>query len=139
MGLLRTELLYVDRPELPDEDEQTAGLAAILRVLGPLPAVVRTLDVGGDKLLPALHLDAWRHGPLGQRGLRYGLGHPEVLRTQLRAILRAAHGAAGEVWVMAPMVTLAAEARAFRGLVDDAWAGTSTARGSRTPGRRRSA
>ena len=119
VGLLRTELLYVDRPTLPDEDEQTAELAALLRALGGRPAVVRTLDVGGDKLLPALHLDPWRHGPLGERGLRYSLTHPDLLRTQLRAILRAAHRAPGPVSVMAPMVTLAAEARWFRTQVDD--------------------
>ena len=117
VGLLRSELLYVDRPDLPGEDEQAAGLAALLRVLGPRPVTVRTLDAGGDKLLPALALDPWRHGPLGVRGLRYGLRHPDLLRTQLRAILRAAHDAAGEVRVMAPMVTVADEARAFRHLV----------------------
>ncbi|MGH3490971.1 MAG: phosphoenolpyruvate--protein phosphotransferase [Actinopolymorphaceae bacterium] len=120
VGLLRTELMYVDRAELPDEDAQVAELAAILRALGDLPAVVRTLDVGGDKLLPALALDPLRHGPLGERGLRHGLRHPEILRTQLRAILRAAYERSGEVSVMAPMVTAAAEVRAFRQLVDEA-------------------
>jgi phosphocarrier protein FPr len=118
VGLLRTELLYVDRPELPGEEEQAAELAEILSVLGPRPVVVRTLDVGGDKLLPALRLDPWRHGPLGERGLRHGLRHPAVLRAQLRAIVRAFAGHRGEVSVMAPMVTVAAEARAFRDLVE---------------------
>jgi multiphosphoryl transfer protein len=117
VGLLRTELLYVDRPELPGEEEQVAELAEIFAALGDRPVVVRTLDAGGDKLLPALHLDPWRHGPLGERGLRHGLRHPTVLRTQLRAIARAATDCRGEVSVMAPMVTVAAEARAFRDLV----------------------
>ncbi|GAB3399848.1 dihydroxyacetone kinase phosphoryl donor subunit DhaM [Flindersiella endophytica] len=117
VGLLRTELLYVDRPELPREDEQAAELAEILTVLGDRPVTIRTLDVGGDKLLPALHLDPWRHGPLGVRGLRYGLSHPELLRTQLRAILRASHGLPAQVSVMAPMVTVPEEAVAFRQLV----------------------
>ncbi|MEQ7127395.1 phosphoenolpyruvate--protein phosphotransferase [Actinopolymorpha sp. B11F2] len=120
VGLLRTELMYVDRPRLPDEDAQVAELTAILRALGDLPVVVRTLDVGGDKLLPALALDPIRHGPLGERGLRHGLRHPEILRTQVRAILRAAYEGTGEVSVMAPMVTVPEEARAFRQLVDDA-------------------
>ncbi|GAA4981404.1 phosphoenolpyruvate--protein phosphotransferase [Actinopolymorpha pittospori] len=119
VGLLRTELLYVDRPALPDEDEQTAELGAILEVLGDRPVVVRTLDVGGDKMLPALDLDPWRNGPLGVRGLRYGLAHPGVLRTQLRAILRAAGEQGAHVWVMAPMVTVAEEARQFRELLAD--------------------
>ncbi|WP_020574892.1 phosphoenolpyruvate--protein phosphotransferase [Actinopolymorpha alba] len=120
VGLLRTELLYVDRPKLPGEEEQVAELSAILDVLGERPVTIRTLDVGGDKLLPGLRLDPWRNGPLGERGLRYALAHPEVLRTQLRAILRAAHGRPGEVWVMAPMVTVAAEAREFRTAVEAA-------------------
>ncbi|MEQ7007552.1 phosphoenolpyruvate--protein phosphotransferase, partial [Actinopolymorpha sp. B17G11] len=120
VGLLRTELMYVDRPRLPDEDAQVAEITEILRALGDLPVVVRTLDVGGDKLLPALALDPIRHGPLGERGLRHGLRHPEILRTQVRAILRAAYEGTGELSVMAPMVTVPEEARAFRQLVDDA-------------------
>ena len=132
VGLLRTELLYVDRPRLPGEDEQAAELGAVLAELGGRRAVVRTLDVGGDKLLPALDLDPWRHGPLGVRGLRYAFAHPDLLRTQLRAVLRAAYGH-GEVWLMAPMVTVAAEARRFRLLVEEvagdlAAAGTPFAR-----------
>ncbi|SDS14756.1 phosphoenolpyruvate--protein phosphotransferase [Actinopolymorpha singaporensis] len=132
VGLLRTELLYVDRPRLPGEDEQAAELGAVLAELGDRRAVVRTLDVGGDKLLPALDLDPWRHGPLGVRGVRYAFGHPDLLRTQLRAVLRAAYGR-GEVWLMAPMVTVAAEARRFRLLVEEvagelAAAGTAFAR-----------
>jgi multiphosphoryl transfer protein len=119
VGLLRTELMYVGRPDLPDEDAQVAELAAILQAMGDLPVVVRTLDVGGDKLLPALDLDPVRHGPLGERGLRHGLSHPEILRTQLRAILRAAYEGS-DVSVMAPMVTVPDEARAFRRLVDEA-------------------
>lgn len=119
VGLLRTELLYVERPRLPDEDEQAEELARILGVLGDRPVTIRTLDVGGDKLLPALSLDAWRHGPLGERGLRYGLRNPELLRTQLRAILRAAHGRSA-VSVMAPMVTYAEEAVEFRRQVEEA-------------------
>lgn len=118
VGLLRTELLYVDRPELPDEEEQAAELAEILAALDRRPVVIRTLDAGGDKMLPALGLDPWRHGPLGERGLRHGLRHPTVLRTQLRAIIRASASYRGDVGVMAPMVTVVAEARAFRDLVD---------------------
>lgn len=118
VGLLRTELLFLDRAELPTEDEQTAQLVDLLSVLGDRPVVVRTLDVGADKLLPALALDPVRNGPLGERGLRFGLAHLDILRTQLRAILRAAAGRE-DLSVLAPMVTLAWEARTFRRLVDD--------------------
>jgi multiphosphoryl transfer protein len=81
---------------------------------------VRVLDVGGDKPLRALNLDPQRNGFLGLRGLRWLLRHREVLHTQLRAICRAAAGQ--HVEVMAPMVTLAAEAAEFRAAVQDALA-----------------
>lgn len=118
VGLLRTELLMLDCPELPDEDAQAAQLAAIFEVLGERPVVVRVLDVGGDKPMRALALDPQHHGFLGVRGLRWLLRHPDVLHTQLRAICRAAIG--HHVEVMAPMVTLAREAAAFREAVEGA-------------------
>lgn len=117
VGLLRTELLYVDRPRLPDEDEQRAELAGLFAAVGERPVTVRTLDAGGDKPVPDLHLDPWRNGPLGERGLRYSLAHPDVLRTQLRAILRAAQGLPVRLGLMAPMVTHVDEVLAFRELV----------------------
>jgi multiphosphoryl transfer protein len=118
VGLLRTELLMLDLPQLPDEDGQTAQLAEIFEVLGQRPVVVRVLDVGGDKPMRALALDPQHNGFLGVRGLRWLLRHPDVLRTQLRAICRAAVG--HHVEVMAPMVTVAAEAAAFREAVEQA-------------------
>lgn len=118
VGLLRTELLLLDRDRLPDEDTQTADLAAILAVLGDRPVTIRVLDVGGDKQVTALDLDPRTHGALGRRGLRYLLAHPEVLRSQLRAILRAAVG--GRVSVMAPMITVAGEVLEFRAALADA-------------------
>jgi dihydroxyacetone kinase phosphotransfer subunit len=118
VGLLRTELLMADCAQLPDEDAQVGQLTDILDVLGERPVVVRVLDVGGDKPVRALRLDPQRNGFLGIRGLRWLLRHPDVLRTQLRAICRAAVG--HRVAVMAPMVTLAWEAVAFREAVADA-------------------
>ncbi len=126
VGLLRTELLMLDLPELPDEDAQTAQLAEIFEVLGERPVVVRVLDVGGDKPMRALALDPQHNGFLGVRGLRWLLRHPDVLHTQLRAICRA--GVGHHVEVMAPMVTVAAEAVAFREAVDRA-VGSLTADG----------
>ena len=118
IGLLRTELLVLDRDTLPGEDEQAADLAAILDVVGARPVTVRVLDAGGDKPVRALRLDPRRNGFLGVRGLRWLLTEPEVLHRQLRAILRAGRGR--RVSVMAPMVSLAWEAQAFRQAVDDA-------------------
>ncbi len=126
VGLLRTELLMIDLPELPDEDAQTAQLAEIFEVLGERPVVVRVLDVGGDKPMRALALDPQHNGFLGVRGLRWLLRHPDVLHTQLRAICRA--GVGHHVEVMAPMVTVAAEAVTFREAVDRA-VGSLTADG----------
>ncbi len=118
VGLLRTELLVLDRDTYPDEDTQTADLAAIFEVLGDRPVVVRVLDAGGDKPVTALDLDPVHNGFLGIRGLRYLLAHPQLLQSQLRAIFRAAVG--HRVSVMAPMVSIAAEAAAFRVAVDRA-------------------
>ena len=120
VGLVRTELLYLDRPDLPSEDEQAAQLAGILGVFTGREVTIRTLDVGGDKHIPALALDPITHGFLGLRGLRYSLAHPDTLRVQLRAILRAAAGWTGTLCVMAPMVTTVDEVVAFRAAIEAA-------------------
>jgi dihydroxyacetone kinase phosphotransfer subunit len=118
VGLLRTELLVLDRDTYPDEDTQTSDLSAIFEVLQNRPTVVRVLDAGGDKPVTALDLDPVHNGFLGVRGLRYLLAHPDLLRSQLRAIFRASVG--HRISVMAPMVSIAAEAVAFRKAVADA-------------------
>lgn len=118
VGLLRTELLVLDRNPYPDEDAQTADLTAIFDELGDRPVVVRVLDAGGDKPVATLDVGPQRNGFLGVRGLRYLLENPHLLRTQLRAICRAAVG--HRISVMAPMVTVRTEAQAFREAVDDA-------------------
>lgn len=112
VGLLRTEFLFLHRPTLPSEEEQVAALRAIFAPLGRLPITVRTLDIGGDKALPALPLDPVTNGFLGVRGLRYSLENPTLFRTQLRAILRAAVG--HRVRIMFPMVSVVEEVRAAR-------------------------
>ncbi len=117
IGLLRTELLVLDRDTYPDEDTQAQELAEILDLFGERPVRVRVLDAGGDKPVTALPLDLQHNGFLGVRGLRYLLAHPDVLRTQLRAIFRAALG--HRVSVMAPMVTIASEVVAFRRIIGE--------------------
>jgi phosphocarrier protein FPr len=110
IGLLRTEFLFMDRPYAPNEDEQAASYTAILRALGPQHlAIFRTLDVGGDKPLPYLPIPREDNPFLGERGIRVGLDRPEVLRTQLRALLRAS--AAGKLQVMFPMIATMEELR----------------------------
>jgi phosphoenolpyruvate-protein phosphotransferase len=103
VGLLRTEFLFLDRPTLPDEDEQTEQLTEIATVLDGRPLIVRTLDAGADKPLPALSMPPEQNPFLGVRGIRLSLARPELLTTQLRAALRVA--AAGHpLKLMLPMV-----------------------------------
>jgi phosphoenolpyruvate-protein phosphotransferase len=116
-GLLRTEFLFLDRRAAPDEDEQVRVYAGVASAFGARPLTIRTLDVGGDKPLAYLPLPREENPALGVRGLRVGLRAPDILRTQLRAVLRAS--TAGNVRVMLPMVNDLAELRAVRALFDD--------------------
>jgi multiphosphoryl transfer protein len=122
VGLLRTEFLFLDRPEIPGEDEQVSTIASIAADLGGRPLIVRTLDVGADKPLPALPMPAEQNPFLGRRGIRLSLEHPDLLATQLRAVLRVA--AEHPVKVMFPMVATAGELEMARAAVDDARAAT---------------
>ena len=110
VGLLRSEFLFMDRSAAPNEDEQAVSYLAILQAVGPdLPVIVRTLDVGGDKPLPYLPIPREDNPFLGERGIRVGLDRPEVLRTQVRALLRASRG--GRMLVMFPMIATVRELR----------------------------
>ena len=117
VGLLRTEFLFLDRATAPDEEEQVEALTAIARALQGRPLIVRTLDAGADKPLPFLQLQAEDNPFLGVRGIRLSLARPELLRTQLRAILRVA--ADHPVKVMFPMVAMLDELLAARALLDE--------------------
>jgi phosphocarrier protein FPr len=118
VGLLRSEFLFLGRTTAPTEDEQTETYSTIAKVLGPdRPLIIRTLDVGGDKPLPYLPIPGEENPFLGERGVRVGLNRPEILRTQLRAILRAAEF--GKVLVMFPMVATMDEWRAAKGMFDE--------------------
>jgi phosphocarrier protein FPr/phosphocarrier protein len=116
-GLLRTEFLFLDRDLPPSEDEQLAPYQAIATALGGRPLIVRTLDVGGDKPLAYLPLPPEDNPALGLRGVRTGLWRPDVLRQQLRAVLRVQP--AGQCRLLLPMVTDATEIRAVRRMVDE--------------------
>jgi phosphoenolpyruvate-protein phosphotransferase len=116
-GLLRTEFLFLDRQTPPDEAEQTRQYQAVADALPSLPVVVRTLDVGGDKPAPYLDLPPEENPALGLRGIRVGLSRPELLRTQVRAILGVRPF--GQCRIMIPMVASLAEFLAVRALVDE--------------------
>ena len=113
VGLLRSEFLFLDRDELPDEDEQYGAYREIAAGLEGRPLVVRTLDVGADKPLPSVPQPPEDNPFLGRRGIRLALDRPELLRVQLRAIVRAA-AEHPSIKIMFPMVTALAEYRAAR-------------------------
>jgi phosphocarrier protein FPr len=116
VGLLRSEFLFMDRRTAPDEDEQTRVYSAIAKALGPdRILIIRTLDVGGDKPLAYMPIATEANPFLGERGIRLMYDHPEIIRTQIRAILRAA--AFGRIAIMFPMIATLKEWRDARDIV----------------------
>jgi len=109
IGLFRTEFLFMNAKKLPSEEEQFAAYRAVVEAMGEAPIVIRTLDIGGDKMPSSPDYDmAPEANPfLGYRAIRYCLDHPEVFHHQLRAILRAS--AYGDVRIMYPMISGAPE------------------------------
>jgi phosphocarrier protein FPr len=118
VGLFRTEFLFLDRAAAPGEEEQFEALRQLREGLGSRPAVVRTLDIGGDKQAPYLGLAREANPFLGERGIRLCLNRPEFFQTHLRAILRAAEG--GDFRILFPMIAEPAELRAARAALDEA-------------------
>ena len=116
-GLLRTEFLFLDRREPPNEMEQAREYQAIADALGGRPLTIRTLDIGGDKPIAYLPLPREDNPALGLRGLRTSLWQPELLRTQLRAILRLQP--ASQCRILLPMVTDIGDVRVVRALLDE--------------------
>ncbi|NCT89618.1 phosphoenolpyruvate--protein phosphotransferase [Cellulomonas sp. APG4] len=113
VGLFRTEVLYLGRTSAPTEDEQAEVYARALGALGGRKVVVRTLDAGADKPLAFVTRSGEENPALGVRGFRLVRTDEELLRTQLRAIARAAERTGGDPWVMAPMIASVEEAEQF--------------------------
>lgn len=122
IGLFRTEFQFMVSEELPRLDSQAALYKLVLDTAGDRPVTFRTLDIGGDKVLPYLVTEREENPALGRRAIRLGLDRPGLLRLQLRALLTAAAGR--ELRVMFPMIATVDEFRAARELVDVecAWA-----------------
>ncbi len=119
VGLYRTEFLFMNRPEPPDEEEQFAAYSKVVDGMRGKPVTIRTLDLGADKV--ALSRPPSGDNPaMGIRAIRLGLREPTWLMPQLRALLRAA--ARGPVEIMLPMVTHPVEVRQFRALLSQAHA-----------------
>jgi phosphotransferase system enzyme I (PtsI) len=119
VGLMRTEFLVVGRASMPDEEEQYQEYKAVIEAFGGRPVIIRTFDIGGDKL----PIGGYPHEPnpfLGWRAIRMCLDEPELFKTQLRALLRAAQH--GDVRLMLPLVTTVDEVRGARALLAEATA-----------------
>ena len=116
VGLFRTEFLFMERDDLPSEDEQYEAYSSVARVFGEKPVIIRTLDVGGDKDLPGVDQPHEENPFLGWRGIRMSLDVPGLFKPQLRAILRAA--AHGNLKVMFPMVADVEELKAAKTMLE---------------------
>ena len=119
VGLFRSEFLFLGRETPPDEEEQLAAYAQATRSAGKRRVIFRTLDIGGDKPLPYLGLPREENPFLGCRGVRLYGGHGDLIRCQLRALLRAT-ARTGRLQVMVPMVVAADELRLARRLLAEA-------------------
>jgi phosphoenolpyruvate-protein phosphotransferase (PTS system enzyme I) len=117
VGLYRTEFLYMDRDQLPTEEEQYTAYKAVLEGMEGKPVVVRTLDIGGDKELPYLNLPKEMNPFLGFRAIRLCLEEVDIFRTQLRALLRAS--VHGNLKVMFPMIATLNEFREAKAMLEE--------------------
>ncbi len=118
IGLFRTEFLFLDRITSPTEEQQFEVLRSIAELAGKRTVIVRTLDAGGDKNLPCLDLPRETNPFLGYRAIRFYEQLGEIIQPHLRAILRAAE--AGNIWIMAPMVTGPGDGELFVHLLHEA-------------------
>jgi phosphoenolpyruvate-protein phosphotransferase (PTS system enzyme I) len=103
IGLFRTEFLYMDRDELPSEEEQFVSYKTVVEKMAGKPVVIRTLDIGGDKKLPYLNLPEEINPFLGYRAIRICLDRVDIFKVQLRALLRAS--AFGNLQILFPMIS----------------------------------
>lgn len=117
IGLFRSEFLYMENgKKLPGEEQQYQTYKLASEAMGLKRVVIRTADLGGDKLIEAIDFSDDKNGALGMRGIRISLEKPEIFKTQLRAILRAS--AHGNIAIMFPMISSLDEVRKAKELVE---------------------
>ena len=119
IGLFRSEFLYLEKDHFPTEEEQFQVYRAAVTAMGGKPVVIRTLDIGADKQCPYFGMEKEDNPALGCRAIRICLARPEIFKTQLRALLRAA--AFGNLSILYPMIASLWEVRAARALAEEAW------------------
>lgn len=117
VGLFRTEFLFMDRTEMPTEEEQFEAYKKVAITMNGKPVIIRTLDIGGDKEIPYMGLAKEENPFLGYRAIRFCLDRKDVYRIQLRALLRAS--AFGNIKIMVPLVTCIEELREVKAFVKE--------------------
>ena len=118
VGLFRSEFLFMDRDDLPSEDEQFEAYKQACEAMAGKPVIIRTLDIGGDKEVPALGLEKEQNPFLGYRAIRICLNQTDLFLTQLRALLRAAQY--GDLRIMFPMISSIEEIRHAKQILQQA-------------------
>mgnify|MGYP002623976504 CR=1 FL=1 len=103
VGLYRTEYLFMNQSHMPTEDEQYENYRSVLERMAPLPVTIRTLDLGGDKIVPELYREVETNPQLGWRSIRLCLDRPDIFKAQLRALFRAS--VHGNMQIMFPMIS----------------------------------
>lgn len=117
IGLYRTEFFYLNRNDLPTEEEQFESYRHVAKAMNPHPVIIRTMDLGGDKFLSELKVPREMNPFLGWRAIRFCLARPALFKVQLRAILRAS--VFGKVKLMYPMISGVGELRAANQIVEE--------------------
>ena len=117
VGLFRTEYLFINQDHLPNEESQYQAYRSVAMALKPMPVVIRTLDLGGDKFLAHMHIPTEMNPSLGWRAIRFCLQERDIFREQLRAILRAS--AEGNIKIMYPMISGLDELNQANALVEE--------------------
>jgi len=118
IGLYRTEYFFMNRKDLPTEEEQFKAYSSVAKKIKPHAVIVRTLDIGGDKFLSQLDVPQQMNPFLGWRAIRFCLARPDIFKTQMRAILRAS--AHGKMRMMYPMISGLGELQQANALLEDA-------------------
>ena len=117
IGLFRSEFLYLGRNDFPTEEEQFTAYRQVLQAMGDRDVIIRTMDIGADKQAAYFQLGQEHNPAMGYRGIRICLKQPEIFRTQLRALLRAA--VFGRLSVMYPMITSVEEVEQILAIVEE--------------------
>ncbi len=117
IGLYRTEYFYMNRVDLPSEEEQFEAYKQVAKTMNPLPVTIRSLDLGGDKFISSLQIPRDMYPFLGWRAIRFCLARPDIFKTQLRAILRAS--VHGNLKLMYPMISGPGELRQANAILNE--------------------